>query len=179
MTGRQRRRWLIGATALGALGLGAGFGMWRFRLHTAHDSAVDLVFSMQYPDSEGAVQDMSQWRGQVVVLNFWATWCAPCVEEMPELSDMQTELRPKGVQIVGLAVDSMPRVQAFGKRLPVDYPLLITNASGAELARALGNESGALPYTVVIDRQGRIVNRKLGRFDRVELTGHIESALQG
>jgi peroxiredoxin len=112
------------------------------------------------------------------LFNVWATWCAPCVEEMPELSDMHTQLSPKGVQVVGIGIDTPANVAQFVKRMQVSYPLVVAGIEGAELARQFGNASGALPYTVLIDRQGRVVHRILGRV-RIESLTRQAASLAG
>jgi thiol-disulfide isomerase/thioredoxin len=117
---------------------------------------------------------LSQWRGQVVVLNFWATWCAPCREEIPDFVALRTQYRPNGVEFIGIAIDNSASVEQFLQRLPVNYPILIGEGAAHRLARQLGNPSGALPYTIVLDRSGDVVLSHLGRLSRATL----ESALR-
>lgn len=162
----NRRHWL----AVGALAVGfGGFGAWVARKHYTVDAAdaaaVDLLYGLTLPDAHEQPQVLSTLRGAPVVVNFWATWCPPCIEEMPELSAMQTELGPRGLRVVGIGIDSAANVRQFSERTPMRYPLLVAGPGGIELARRFGNQAGALPYTVVIDRQNRIALRKLGRFD--------------
>ncbi|MFN3750194.1 MAG: TlpA family protein disulfide reductase [Thiobacillus sp.] len=128
---------------------------------------VDAAFwSLRFPDVAGQPQTMGQWRGQVVVLNFWASWCAPCREEMPDFAGLRAEYHAKGVEFVGIAIDSPGRVASFLRDYPVNYPILIGEGAATNLAEQLGNPSGALPYTIVLDRDGRIVMRHLGRLHR-------------
>jgi thiol-disulfide isomerase/thioredoxin len=107
------------------------------------------------PDLQGERRSIDQWRGKVVVVNFWATWCPPCLEEIPELVRMQARLGAKGLQVVGIAVDTEANVREFARNQPFNYPLLVGNAEAIELARQAGNVRGGLPYTVVLDRSGR------------------------
>ncbi|MCL5060635.1 MAG: TlpA family protein disulfide reductase, partial [Candidatus Thermoplasmatota archaeon] len=109
------------------------------------------------------------WRGQVVVLNFWASWCAPCREEMPDFAALRTQYRPNGVEFVGIAIDNPASVARFLQQMPVGYPILIGEGAAHGLARQLGNPSGALPYTIVLDRDGNIVLSHLGRLPRATL----------
>jgi thiol-disulfide isomerase/thioredoxin len=114
---------------------------------------------------DGKPQTLSLLKGHPIVVNFWASWCGPCVEEMPALSQLQREYAKKGIQFVGLGVDSDKNVQAFLQKVKVAYPVYVTGFGGADLARAFGNTAGGLPYTVVIDANGNIRSTKLGQID--------------
>ncbi len=146
---------------------GAGFSWWRSRERNRErqqeEEAVSLFFQQVLPDSNGAVFAFEQLRGSQVVANFWATWCAPCVEEMPELSALATELQGTGTRFVGVGVDNPDAIARFSSKLPVSYPLVVANATGAFLAARFGNNAGGLPYTVVIAPDGRIKTQILGR----------------
>lgn len=148
-------------------------GIWLAQTHYAPKSpgaaAVSGLWQLNFPDSHGHEQPLSQWRGQVVVLNFWASWCAPCREEIPDFVALRTQYRPKGVEFVGIAIDNPVNVTQFLQRLPVNYPILIGEGAAHTLARQLGNASGALPYTIVFDRDGRVALRHLGRLPRATL----------
>lgn len=148
-------------------------GIWLAQTHYAPKSpaaaAVSGLWQLNFPDSQGHEQPLSQWRGQVVVLNFWASWCAPCREEIPDFVALRTQYRPKGVEFVGIAIDNPVNVTQFLQRLPINYPILIGEGAAHTLARQLGNASGALPYTIVFDRDGRVALRHLGRLPRATL----------
>ena len=103
------------------------------------------------------------------MLNFWASWCAPCREEMPDFAALRAQYERKGVEFVGLAIDHSANVTQFLQRQPVNYPILIGEGAAHNLARQLGNPSGALPYTIVIDRDGKIILSHLGRLPRATL----------
>lgn len=174
----NRRRWL----ALGALAAAfGGFGAWvatrHYTVDAADAAAVDLLFELTLPDTHEQPQRLSALRGQPVVVNFWATWCPPCIEEMPELSALQAELGPRGLRIVGIGIDNAANIRQFSQRTPMRYPLLVADTGGVELVRRFGNQAAALPFTVVIDRQGRIALRKLGRFDGAALRSAILQVL--
>jgi thiol-disulfide isomerase/thioredoxin len=145
---------IVGAFALAA---GAYFGL---RQSPPADATALLALSL--PDAQGAEQSIGQWRGKVVVVNFWATWCAPCREEMPEFMRAQTEFGTKGVQFVGIAVDQADKVAQFAKELGLNYPTLVGGFGAVELSKTLGNNFAALPFTVIIDRQGRVAHTQLG-----------------
>jgi len=126
---------------------------------------------------DGTARSIEDWQGKVLVCNFWATWCPPCREEIPLLVSERDALASKGLEIVGIAVDSAPNVIEFTKTTKISYPILIAETSGIELMRELGNRSGALPYTVFLDRGGAIVKRKLGALHQRELERILQDLL--
>lgn len=129
---------------------------------------VQALFATQLPDADGRMQALAQWRGKPLVLNFWASWCPPCVEEMPELSKLQQNYAVRGIQVIGIAVEPASGVVEFNKKYKISYPLLVGGIEGNELAKALGNKAGALPYTVLIDSDGKIKRTYSGilKFDQ-------------
>ena len=155
--------------ALAALAAGIWLAQARYAPKIPAASAVAALWQLHFPDVRGHDQPLSQWRGQVVVLNFWASWCAPCREEIPDFVALHTQYRPKGVEFVGIAIDNQASVAQFLQHLPVNYPILIGEGGASSLARQLGNPSGALPYTIVLDRGGHIVLSHLGRLPRATL----------
>jgi thiol-disulfide isomerase/thioredoxin len=176
----RRRTLLFVATGVAAGAIG-GVVAWR-RLATADanhpaDQARALLDAQTFDDADGRPQPFAQWSDRVLVVNFWATWCAPCVEEMPELQHAQRSYERRGVTIVGVGIDSPANIREFRSKLGLDLPLLVAGAGGSELGRALGNRAGALPFTVLVDRQGRIRQRKLGQIRGAELKAWIEAAL--
>ena len=155
---KQPMRWLIlGVAGILALGIGVLAGLHK---DAPQDAAALLAISL--PDTAGAQQSLEQWRGKVVVVNFWATWCAPCREEMPEFVRAQSEFGSKGLQFVGIAVDQADKVDEFARELKVNYPVLIGGYGAIELSKTLGNRLVALPFTIVVDRQGRVAHTQLG-----------------
>jgi len=127
--------------------------------------AVDAIFALTLPDLGGRPQPVAQWRGKVLVVNFWASWCKPCVDEMPALSRMNSHYAAWGVQFVGIGLDDAEKLAAFVRTTPVSYPVLVaTPAAGTP-----GLQVKGLPYTVVIGRDGRIEMSRLGRIDEESL----------
>ncbi len=166
----MQKKWLYALPlALAALAAGVWLAQTRYAPQAAAAPALAALWRLGFPDLEGRQQPMSQWRGQVVVLNFWASWCAPCREEMPDFVDLRTQFRASGVEFVGIAIDNPANVAQFLQRQPVNYPILIGEGAAHSLARQLGNPSGALPYTIVLDRSGSIVLSHLGRLPRATL----------
>jgi thiol-disulfide isomerase/thioredoxin len=114
---------------------------------------------------------------QVLVVNFWGTWCPPCIKEMPELSALKSELAGKPVEFLGIGIDSAAKIAEFAVKVPVSYPLFAVGYQGIELGNALGNVGGALPFTVLIDRKGALVWQRLGVVDVEDLNRRIHALL--
>lgn len=160
-----RRGWLITFGGVALASAAAGIALRSASLAPevpAEGDPAALLWATTGPDLAGTTQALSQWRGKVVVVNFWATWCPPCREELPELVRIQQSLGPSGVQIVGVAVDEKAKVAAFAEKAGINFPILLLEYGGIELARRTGNRAGGLPYTVVLDRNGRIAHVELG-----------------
>jgi thiol-disulfide isomerase/thioredoxin len=122
----------------------------------------ETILAAAFPDLNGERQPLAQWRGKVLVLNFWATWCPPCRQEIPGFMKLQRELADNGVQFVGIALDQGDNVNHFARQLGINYPLLLGGDAAFELQSRLGNRSGGLPFTVVVNAMGRAVGRHVG-----------------
>jgi peroxiredoxin len=169
----SRRHWLwMGCAAVLALAGGVAFAVWD---QTPRDATRLLALSL--PDTSGQQQPLAQWRGKVMVVNFWATWCEPCRKEMPEFVRAQRELGPRGLQFVGIAVDQPDKVEQFAKELDLNYPALIGGYDAVDLSKSLGNQLSALPFTIVIDRRGNVATTQLGPFKADKLRATIDSLL--
>jgi thiol-disulfide isomerase/thioredoxin len=130
----------------------------------AQGISAEPVFAASFRDLDDKLQPLKQWRGKVVVLNFWAPWCPPCREEMPDFIKLQDKYRERGLVFIGIALDEKIKVQAFADEIGVNYPILLGEMEAVDLARKIGNRLGGLPFTVVIDRSGRIVASEVGGF---------------
>ncbi len=117
------------------------------------------------PDSEGVERTLDTWKDQVLVINFWATWCPPCREEIPAFTKIQDELGSKGLQFIGIAIEEAEPVREFMQQFPVNYPMLIAPDNGMSLMAEFGNTMGVVPFSVVLDRSGRIVHMQPGVFE--------------
>jgi len=170
----SRREWLV-LGSVGAVAALAGVIVGPILLQSKSGAADLQVAAL--PDLTGRARKLSDWQGKVVLVNFWATWCAPCREEIPMLVSLRREFSPKGFEIVGIAVDNVTNVGEFVDKYEISYPILVANAEGISLMQKLGNTAGALPYTVVLDRRGAIVNRKLGILRRSEVEHQIKEML--
>lgn len=130
------------------------------------------------PDLEGQPRSISEWDGQVVVLNFWATWCAPCREEIPLFNEIQQRFYDDGVRFVGVAIDDLELIQGFLATVPMEYPSLFGMTSALDVSAAYGNDRGTLPYTVVIDRRGNIAERFIGQIYAEDLVPVLQKAIR-
>jgi thiol-disulfide isomerase/thioredoxin len=166
----MNRRSMLTYVGAGAVAAVAGGALaWRQWSATAPSkSAVDVLYSQQLDALDGAPHSLGQYRGQLLVVNFWATWCPPCVQEMPELDKLQQDVGTKA-HFVGIGVDTADNMIQFIKKVPVRYPLLVAGNVGTELSRELGNTSGGLPFTVVIDEKGTLNKQFSGRLDIANL----------
>ena len=184
---RRWRPWLVGAAALA---LAAGWGAGRYfdreageadaaRMAAGSGPGSDAAASGEppsvlhqprpeftLPDLDGRPRQPAEWDGKVLVVNFWATWCAPCREEIPLLVDL--ERRRPGVRVVGIAVDRPEAVRAFAAELGIGYPILLDDLQGSTMRR-YGNRIGALPFTVITGRDGIVAYVRLGELEAAEL----------
>jgi thiol-disulfide isomerase/thioredoxin len=156
----KRRTAAIAGVAVAAGAAGAGAALWR--LLSVRTELPPDFWSLRFEQPGGGELVLATLRGQPLLLNFWATWCPPCVTEMPMLDAFQRAQRGPGWQVVGLAVDSPTPVRQFLAQYPVDFAIGLAGLNGIDLARSLGNPDGGLPFTVVVDRSGRARERKLG-----------------
>jgi len=141
------------------------------------DAVVERVLSARVADIKGGTQSLEQWRGQVLVVNYWATWCAPCQEEIPGFVRLQERYGSRGLQFVGIAIDQPDKVAEFASEFRINYPLLLGGLETVELLRQAGNRAGVLPYTLVIDRKGNLVSREPGGLKEARLENLIQPLL--
>ncbi|MCG2633345.1 MAG: TlpA family protein disulfide reductase [Gammaproteobacteria bacterium] len=170
------RRLLIAAGVALLMGLAGGY-WFRQGPGLALDSRSAAQPGFRLPDLEGRMRQPDDWLGQVVVLNFWASWCPPCVKEMPEFAALQSEYGERGVQFVGIASEPDDAARAFLQKTPVNYPILLGNLDAISIAQAYGNSMGALPFTVFIGRDGQIAARRPGGLSRAQTEGLIAELL--
>ena len=163
----QRRLWLA-AAGLGALGAGA---WWRSRAESqalAQPEGLQPLWAQRFGRLDGSWLALQSLRGRPLLLNFWATWCAPCVAEMPELDRLAQEWQGSAT-VLGIAIDQEPAVRRFLGSKPVSFPIVLGGSEGLALARALGNDAGGLPFSLLISADGRLLGRKLGASSREDL----------
>lgn len=156
-------------------GIGIYFGAKRFEPEAAADSAVGALMQARLPDATGAERQLTEWQGKTLVVNFWATWCPPCVEEMPELVELQNDLGSQNVQVLGIGIDSPSNIRQFSEKHQISYPLLVAGMAGTDLSREFGNQAGGLPFTVLIGSDGRVRKTYIGRLDLKKLRADLAS----
>ena len=167
------------ALAFGAMGAYVGTrhheaqGPVRTSVAPGVTGPVQALYAQALPDASGASQALSQWKGKALIVNFWAPWCGPCVEEMPELSVLQNENAGKNVQIIGIGIDSPGNIAQFASKFKIAYPLYVAGMSGTELSRQFGNAAGGLPYTVLIGADGQVRKTYLGRLKFEQLRADL------
>lgn len=164
----HRRMFLWGAGALAGLA-GAGLAAWRLRLADVSEAEAQTLWDESFEKLDGDRLQMAALRGRPLLLNFWATWCPPCIQELPLLNAFYGENRAKGWQVLGLAIDQPGNVQKFLQRMPLEFPVVLGGLGGAELARKLGNDKGGLPFTVMFATDGSISRRKIGQLTEEDL----------
>lgn len=170
------RQWPLLLAGLAAVVAGLWLGLARMDGHKGKIST-DALWQASFRDLEGNPVGGQTLRGKVLVVNFWATWCAPCKEEMPDLQQVASGDLGKRAQVVGIGIDDAVKMKGFAKSMGLTYRMLEAGTGGLDLLRALGDDVGGLPYTLVLDRDGGVVARKLGRIRRDELEDALKTAL--
>ena len=155
------RRLLLASAGLGAAALGAGYA-WRKLNPPAVSAVAENFWAQRFPALDGTELAVSRWRGQRLLVNFWATWCPPCVKELPEINQFYNEAKGQGWQVLALAVDQLEPVKAFLQKTPLDFPVALAGPKGLGLVRELGNAAGGLPFSLAFDTAGEISWRRLG-----------------
>jgi thiol-disulfide isomerase/thioredoxin len=160
--GTGRRVWLGAAVAAAAAAGGVGAYLVQRRAAAPGDDAAAAVWSLAFDTPQGSRLEMQSLRGRPLVLNFWATWCPPCVREMPALERFHTDHKSRGWQVLGVAADNVAAVRDFLTRSPVTFAIAMAGFEGVEWSRRLGNLSGGLPFTLVFNAAGEVAHRHMG-----------------
>ncbi|KAF3997421.1 TlpA family protein disulfide reductase [Glaciimonas immobilis] len=149
--------------------IGVYFNLQRLTPSAPKTPAVANLFARQMVEATGKPEDISHWRGKPLIVNFWATWCGPCVEEMPELNALRSELIKKDIHIIGVGIDSQDAIAKFAEKYKITYPLYVAGTDGTSLLAQFGNGAGGLPFTVLIGTDGQVKKTYLGsiKFDEL------------
>lgn len=164
----RRRLLYAGVAGAAALG-GAGLAWWKFQPHAMEPGVEQSLWGLEFETPGGGTLAMKSLVGKPLLLNFWATWCPPCVEELPMLNTFYREQVSKGWQVLGLAIDQPSAVRKFLTRIPLDFPVGLAGLEGTDLGRSLGNLTGGLPFTVVFGQGGKVLHRKMGQVTAEDL----------
>jgi len=172
LKGREVAALLLVCVVAAAAGFGA-YAWWHQRAAAETSVRPDLEFR----DLDGQPHRLSEWNGKLLLLNFWATWCTPCLKEIPLLVETQRDHGPRGLQIVGIAMDDAEMVRAFAQRLQMNYPIMVGQAEIASAMDVLGDQLGAFPFSVLIAPDGRILDRRSGDLSREEIAAWLSEHL--
>lgn len=182
--GPGRRRLLTAGVAVGAVLAGGALAWWRQSAtpvaagsaDAANGNPLDSLWALSLARPEGGELALATLRGKPLLINFWATWCPPCVRELPEIDRFHREFGPRGWQVLGVAIDGPTPVREFLSRVKIGFPTVLAGLEGTELVNRLGNPQGGLPFTVMIGGSGRVLQRKLGETHFDELAGWATKA---
>ena len=172
---RLARRQLLALGGVGAAAAVAGAVIGALRLSSSTGASTLLSYSFQQLD--GGTTRLRDWRQPLILCNFWATWCAPCREEVPLLVAAKQQFTAYGLEVAGIGIDNAANLRQFAKDYQINYPVLAATADTSGLLRALGDAPGALPYSVLLDSRRRISYRKLGAWSKTELEREIRAAI--
>jgi thiol-disulfide isomerase/thioredoxin len=165
----NRQAALIAGVAILALAAGFGTAIWHQQPVESKSGAAEALLAAPLHDLQNQTRTLNQYRGKILVVNFWATWCPPCREEIPHFIEIQRQPNRKNVQFVGIALDNPSDVAGFAREFAINYPILIGGINESEMMRALGNASGGLPYTLIYDRDGKLREKIIGGLDKSRL----------
>jgi thiol-disulfide isomerase/thioredoxin len=172
------RRIAVWATvAVVSVAGGIGYHLLREAETQRARAVVERIYATRLADLNGSLQHVGQWRGHVLVVNFWATWCAPCREEIPGVVRLQDSHGARGLTFVGIAIDQPEKVVQFAQEFRMNYPVLVGGLGALDLLREAGNRAGVLPYTVVIDRHGGLISQRTGGVNLKDLETMIQPLL--
>ncbi|WP_374086457.1 TlpA family protein disulfide reductase [Methylomicrobium lacus] len=162
---------------IGLFALAGGIAL-RYSMYPAPETDASPLPEFTLSDVSGKPRSIGEWKGKLLVINFWATWCPSCREEMPDLVALQQHYAAQGVQVLGIALEDKEPVEEYLNSAKINYPTLIAGDQGMALAAQMGNNAEAVPYTVVVDRAGLIRYRHLGKFSKPELGQSLDQLLK-
>lgn len=166
---------------LAILAAGAGYWLRQTTLPTgptdAAQTEVAKLRALRLADADGQWRTLGDWQGKILVVNYWATWCPPCLEEIPAFVRLNRRYADAGVQFVGISIDSVDKIREFRSTKKIDYPLLIGSMEVMQATAAMGNAARALPFTLILDGQGVLRETKLGRYSETELEQRLSTLI--
>jgi len=173
----NRRAWMVGGLSVAA-GLAGALVAWqKFEPHAVMDEAVLNFWMQSFERPEGGTLLMQEFQGKPLLINFWATWCPPCIEELPLIDAFYNRNKSKSLQVIGLAVDQPSMVRRYLTQKPLSFPVGLAGFNGTELGRALGNAQSVLPFSVIFDAKGRLLAQKAGKLDQADLEAWLKKVI--
>ena len=171
------RKWLLAAAAGLALLAGISVSVFNNSVSQKEQRHVNSLGQFKLPDLDGKEQRLSQWQGKVLLINFWATWCPPCREEIPVFLSLRNQFSSAGFEVVGISIDYSSKVKKYRDSMQIGYPLLDGEEKGMSMMLELGSPTGGLPFSILYDRSGNAVHSKSGSYNQQELQSLIEKYL--
>ena len=173
----NRRAWMVGGLSVAA-GLAGALVAWqKFEPHAVMDEAVLNFWMQSFERPEGGTLLMQEFQGKPLLINFWATWCPPCIEELPLIDAFYNRNKSKSLQVIGLAVDQPSTVRRYLTQKPLSFPVGLAGFNGTELGRTLGNAQSVLPYSVIFDAKGRLLAQKAGKLEQSDLDAWLKKVI--
>jgi thiol-disulfide isomerase/thioredoxin len=169
----------ISITAVAAIALISGMEARTLISEAIAETNQQSLPDFSMPDMDGKQRNIKEWQGKILIINFWATWCPPCMKEMPEFEAIQQEFGNKGVQFIGIALDDAEPVKEFITKKKITYPILVGQDSGTKIAHDLGNVINTVPFTVIFDINGQLIKRQMGTLDRDDILEIINPLIKG
>ena len=170
-----RRHWLVAGVGVLAGLSGAWYAWQKFQPVGVANGAVQNFWQQEFEKPEGGALAMADLRGQPLLVNFWATWCPPCIEELPLINAYYMKNKSNGMQVVGLAVDQPSKVRQFLSQKPLSFPVGLAGLNGTELGKTLGNIENVLPYSLIFNGKGLLVGQKLGKLTPQDLSDWLKA----
>jgi len=158
-----RRKLVLGLAGAVAGLAGAGLAWWRFDVDDLENPDPGKLWELEFKTPQGEALTMAEFRGRPLLINFWATWCPPCIDELPLVDSFYRQNASSGWQVLGLAIDKPGLVLDFLRRSPVSFSMAMAGIDGIELSKSLGNSVGGLPFSVVLGSAGTVLRRKIGK----------------
>ena len=173
----NRRAWMVGGLSVAAGIAGALVARQKFEPHAVMDEAVLNFWMQSFERPEGGTLLMQEFQGKPLLINFWATWCPPCIEELPLIDAFYNRNKSKSLQVIGLAVDQPSMVRRYLTQKPLSFPVGLAGFNGTELGRTLGNAQSVLPFSVIFDAKGRLLAQKAGKLDQADLDAWLKKVI--
>ena len=170
----SRRHWILAGLGVTAGLAGAMVAWQKFQPHAVMDEAIQNFWLQEFEKPEGGTLFMKALQGKPLLINFWATWCPPCIEELPLIDAFFNQNKSKSFQVVGLAVDQPSMVRRYLSQRPLSFPVGLAGFNGTELGKTLGNSQSVLPFSVIFDAKGRLLAQKAGKLDQSDLKAWLK-----